>query len=73
MDKIEKINDIRHQVIEIKPFTCPDYPNLNICSNQYYKNILEPKYNATKNDFAYIYMDFDKLSLINELYSKDER
>lgn len=69
MNREENINSIKTKVNKLNKFICPDYPDLEINSKQYYRNVISNFFNGRK-DFSYMYFDFDKLSIINNMYGR---
>lgn len=69
MNSEELIKDINNNISTYKNFTSPDYPDLNVFSNQYL-DILVKFFNNAQIPYSVIFSDVNKLSVVNERYGK---
>lgn len=72
MDKNNKIKQINNDINLLRPFIRPDYPNLGIYSNTYFKHILKSLLKSENSTYSVIYGDVNGLSTINDVYGKEE-
>lgn len=70
MNREYLINELTKNISLYKNFICPDYPDLNIFTDQYL-DILVQSFNASKNPYSIIFSDVNKLSVVNERYGKN--
>lgn len=72
MDKIEKINDIHQTIGLLKDFITPDFSDLGVFSDSYFKHIIQNILKDEENTYSIIYGDVNGLSTINDVYGKEE-
>lgn len=62
---IKKLNTIKNN---LNNFIYPDYPELQIYSKEYYRNIFLNLFNNKEEKYSYMYGDFNKIKKINDTF-----
>lgn len=65
----ELITDVSTSLKRIKIFSCPAFKD--VYSNTYFRTIIKPTFENTENIYSFIFGDFNKLGVINDVYGHD--
>lgn len=65
----ELITDFTTSLKRAKTFSCPEFKD--VYSNAYFKTIIKPTFENTENIYSFIFGDFNKLGVINDVYGHD--
>lgn len=70
MENKEKLlNDFNTSLQRIKTFSCPEFKD--VYSKTYFQEVLKDSLNDNKEPYSFIFGDFNKLGVINDLYGHD--
>ena len=70
MENREKLlNDFNTFLQRIKTFSCPEFKN--VYSKTYFQEVLKDSLNDRKEPYSFIFGDFNKLGVINDVYGHD--
>lgn len=67
--RLNLLSDLDKAINKVKIFKNPEFEN--VYSKQYWENIIYPIFNDTNKKFTFIFGDFNKLGIINELYGHE--
>lgn len=65
----ELITDVSTSLKRTKIFSCPEFKD--VYSNTYFRTIIKPTFENTENIYSFIFGDFNKLGVINDVYGHD--
>lgn len=65
----ELITDVSISLKRTKIFSCPEFKD--VYSNTYFRTIIKPTFENTENIYSFIFGDFNKLGVINDVYGHD--
>lgn len=65
----ELIKNLETSLKRAKTFSCPEFKN--IYSKAYFKEIVKPTLKTPKNTYSFLFGDFNKLGVINDIYGHD--
>lgn len=68
-NKEKLLNDFNTSLQRIKTFSCPEFKD--VYSKTYFQEVLKDSLNDNKEPYSFIFGDFNKLGVINDLYGHD--
>lgn len=62
-------SDFTTSLKRVKTFSCPEFKD--VYSNAYFKSIVKPTFENSENTYSFIFGDFNKLGVINDVYGHE--